>query len=509
MLKFIDNLLNRVTMYRFILYYLLGLWVAALALAAWGKLPFEPTSLLLSTVVIIAVCWFTNLLFALVFEAPTNVESVYITAFILVFLITPPQASQYQAFLSLAAWAAVWAMASKYIIAVRHKHVFNPAAFAVALTALTINQSASWWVGDVAMVWFVLAGGLLMVRKLRRADLVISFLVMALAAIFSSTLGRSGDLVATAKAALLHSPILFFAFVMLTEPLTTPPTRTLRLAYGVLVGLLFNPSLHFGSIYSTPELALVAGNLFAFAVSPKGRLLLTLKEKVQTAPDAADFLFQPNRPVSFRPGQYLEWTLVHDRADSRGNRRYFTIASSPTEREVRMGVKFYPRASSFKKSLWHLRPGDTIVASQLAGDFVLPRDPRQPLVLIAGGIGITPFRSMVKYLLDRNEKRPIVLLYSNKTAPEIIYQDVFHEAQAKLGLKTVYTLTDVAHIPPDWPGHWGKIDWKLIAQEVPDYNARLFYVSGPHAMVTGFTETLKMMGVPRRQIRTDFFPGFA
>ena len=94
---------------------------------------------------------------------PTNVESTYISALILALIITPLQSYNDLWFLG---WAAVLAMASKYILGIKGKHLFNPVAFAVALTYFTINQSASWWVGNATMLPFVLVGGLLVVRKI-------------------------------------------------------------------------------------------------------------------------------------------------------------------------------------------------------------------------------------------------------------------------------------------------------------------------------------------------------
>lgn len=489
------------------LYYLLGLLVVALGFSFAGILPYNPFTLLFSTIFIIAVSFVTNSIFAYVFEAPTNVESVYITAFILALIITPENLSKNFFFLM---WAAVWAMASKYIFAIGKKHLFNPAALAVALTALAINQSASWWVGgNIPMMPFILLGGFLMVRKIRRVDLVVSFFVAALITIAGTTILRGNDLVAGVTKALLHAPIFFFAFVMLTEPLTTPPTKILRIYYGALVGFLFAPAIHIGSIYSTPELALLVGNLFSYIVSPKEKLLLKLKRVVKLAADTYDFIFTSTTSFNFKPGQYLEWTLAHHRPDRRGNRRYFTIASSPTEQEIHLGVKFYRDPSSFKQALADLPIGGNIIASQRAGDFVLQKNKDEKLVFIAGGIGITPFRSMIKYLLDRNERRDIVLLYSNKTTSEISYQDIFDSAASKLGIKTIYTLTDTTTIPRLWHGEKGIIDKGMIAKYVPDHQERMFYLSGPHAMVTSFEKTLKAMGVGKRRIKTDFFPGFA
>jgi ferredoxin-NADP reductase len=270
---------------------------------------------------------------------------------------------------------------------------------------------------------------------------------------------------------------------------------------------LFAPQIHVGGFYFTPELALVIGNLFSYMVSPKRKMLLTLKEKVHIGKDLYNFVFTPDKKLAFQAGQYLEWTLGQKKSDSRGNRRYFTVASSPMEPDVIMGVKFYKPASSFKQTLFNLPLGGKILAGQLAGDFTLPTDLRQKFVFIAGGIGITPFRSIIQSLIDANQKRDIVLFYSNKTADEIVYDDVFDKAAAQLGIRTIYTLTDPG-VPTSWKGKTGFVNEQMIKDEVPDYQERSFYISGPHGMVTAFEDALSKMKVSRSQIKIDFFPGY-
>jgi ferredoxin-NADP reductase len=437
------------------------------------------------------------------------VESVYITALILALIITPPHTLHDKVNLEVAFWTSSWAMASKYILAIGKKHLFNPVAFGVAVTALALNASASWWVGTLPMLPFTLIGGLLITRKILRFDLVLSFLIVAMILIAWSHLGSGWLGIPAAWTSIAQSSLLFFAFVMLTEPLTTPPTRPLRIAYGALVGVLFLPSFHIGSLYSTPELALLAGNVFSYLVSPKAKLLLTLRKKEKAAHDTYDFWFDADKKMNFKPGQYLEWTLAHRHPDGRGNRRYFTVASSPTEKGIMMGVKFYPEGSSFKESLFDMKPGDQLIASQLAGDFTLPHDKKEKLVFVAGGIGVTPFRSQIQYLIDKNEKRDIVVFYSNRTVQDIAYADILQEAEEKLGIKTVYTLTDRASAPADWSGYQGYIDASMVRTEVPDYRDRHFCISGPQALVHSFEDTLRRLGVHESRITKDFFPGFA
>jgi ferredoxin-NADP reductase len=436
---------------------------------------------------------------------PANVESSAITALILALIITPIGGYGDLWFLF---WASVLAMASKYILNIRGKHIFNPAALGVALTYLTINGAASWWVGTPAMLPFVLAGGLLVVRKLRRFKLVGSFMAAAVLVSCLGTLGQGVQaLGATFSTLFLYSPFFFFAFVMLTEPLTTPPTNGRRNLYAALVGVLFAPAFHLGAFYTTPEIALLIGNVFSWLVSPKSRLVLQLKRKRQMSPHAWDFTFALNRKLAFAPGQYMEWTLGHEEPDSRGNRRYFTLASSPTEPELRLGVRFNDPSSSYKQALLELDRGDEIIAGQLAGDFTLPRDARQPLVFIAGGIGITPYRSMIKYLLDTRQRRPITLFYGALTVQDFVYRDVFEQAERELGIRVVYIAEKTESLPPGWAGERGRINPEMIQSCAPHYRDATFYVSGPNVMVDAVKHMLRKMGIPEGQIKTDFFAG--
>jgi ferredoxin-NADP reductase/Na+-translocating ferredoxin:NAD+ oxidoreductase RnfD subunit len=503
MIRLIDRFLDGITMYRLALYYLVALVVAALVLGLFNIIPHDPIAIAFSTAVIVATCWTANLVFSRVYEAPANSESVYITALILALILEPVAVSDLTG-IGVLIFASVWATASKFVFAMGRKHIFNPAAFGAALPAFLLGQPATWWVGgNLGLLPVVLLGGLLVVRKLRRFDLVLVFILVDLATVLLTTTPSQYRLALTET--LLYSPLFFFAFIMLTEPLTAPTMRLPRLAFGALVGVLFVPNIHFGTVYLTPELALLIGNVFAFLVSPKGRYLMTLERIEQAAADTYDFVFRPHQKMAFQAGQYLEWTLPLDESDSRGNRRYFTLASAPTESAVRLGVKFYPDSSAFKRGLGALEPGETIHASQLAGSFTLPADPDTKLAFLAGGIGITPFRSMLQYLLDQGETRPIIMLYGNERRQDIAYRDVIEAADRELGIRTVHALAKGAR-RGEYPGY---IDARLVRAVIPDYRERIFYISGPQAMVSALRKMLRAMGVRRSQIKTDFFPGFA
>ncbi len=506
MLESVDYLLDRLTMYRLVFYYLLVLVAAATVFSWFNVLHFSALHVVASAAYIFVVCWMTNKIFAWGFDVPANIESTYITALILALIITPLHVPHDLLFLTAASGLAI---SSKYILTIRGRHIFNPAALAVALTALGAHQTASWWVGTSAMAPLVLTGGLLVVRKLRCSGMVASFLAAAIVSTAALNLMHHASLTANLKSTLLHSSLLFLAFVMLTEPRTSPSTTKRKIIYGALVGLLFPPQMHLGSLYSTPELALLAGNVFAYLVTTSPNLLPRFNSREITAPDSLDFVFTPDRPVQYQPGQYMEWTLPHQNTDSRGNRRYFTLASSPTEKDLRIGVKFYDKGSSFKRAMINLDHAVPISAGHLGGDFVLPSDQSQKLAFIAGGIGVTPFRSMVKYLVDKDQRRDITLLYSEKNPRQFAYRSVFRQARHQLGIKTLYTLSEPSAVPGDWSGETGRISAALIKKTIPDYRERTFYVAGPQPMVKRVKRSLLTLGVPHRQIKTDFFPGYA
>lgn len=495
-------------MYRLVLYCLTVWLLIAFILSAFRQLPFTPQALLYSTTILLLVSWLINNISVRVFRTGANSESVYITALILTFLISPPTTEHYLSIIPFLILTAILASAGKFILAFGKKHIFNPAGLAVALAALTIGQSATWWVGTIWMLPFILIGGLLITRKIRRFDLVISFFVTALISIAISTFGHT-DPLSLLRQIFVDSPIIFFALVMLIEPLTTPPTRPRRIIYGAITGALFGPAVHIGWLYSTPELALCVGNIFSWLMSPKFKYVLTLKNSVKIAKDTGEFAFVPDRHILFKPGQYMEWTLDHKKTDSRGNRRYLTIASSPTEKEILLGIKFdSKKSSSFKKALAELEEGKTILAGQLSGEFTLPKNKNTKLCFMAGGIGITPFRSMISYMIDKDERRDVTLIYSCKRFEEIAYTNLVHRAHIQMDLKTVCTLSDLDNLPEDWAGYRGFVDVKMILNEVPDYMERLFFVSGPQAFVTACEKVLFEIGVPKKNVKVDYFPGF-
>jgi ferredoxin-NADP reductase/Na+-translocating ferredoxin:NAD+ oxidoreductase RnfD subunit len=504
MITAIDNVLDRITMYRLVVYVLLAQVGFAAVLAFWGVIGYSPLDIVISAAFLVVMCWATNNLLAWAFNVPTNVESAAITGLILALIVTPAAAPSGYLLLG---WAAILAMASKYILAWNHKHIFNPAVIAVIITGYVLKSPASWWVATADMLPVTIIGGYLIVRKLRQEAVVGLFVGASIVTVCAVSLAEHLAIPHELNLLLVASPVFFIGSIMLTEPLTAPPTRQLKLIYAALVGILVVPQIHAGSLYTTPELALVVGNVYAFLVGPKYKIVMRLKRKTRVAPDILDFTLLPSRPLAFEPGQYIECTLDHPRADDRGNRRFFTLASSPTEDVVHLGVRFYKQGSTYKRAMSTMDQRSQLYGAQIAGDFTLPRDPKRKLVFIAGGIGITPYRSMLKYLVDTKQRRDVILIYINKSPQDIIYRDVLEAAQSRVGVKTLYALTEEQSIPHNWTGHRGRVTAETLLQIVPDHQERIFYLSGPPDLVRAYDHMLHEAGVHERQIKKDFFPG--
>lgn len=498
----IDAILNKITMYR-LLVYTLGIYAAyGVILAFMGRISASPTALVISLALTITAAYVTDRALGRIYKIPSNMESALISALI-IFLIVQP-ANSLTTGLALVLAGAV-AAASKFILAWQGKHLFNPAAFAAAVLSLTGLQATTWWVGGSNFWPLTLLLGLAIVRKVRRFSLFLSFIVISIglqAILFAQHQQLSAN---NLKHTLIASPLIFLSTIMLTEPATMPPRRNLQMVFGALVGVLYVTAWQIGSLIIYPEVALLIGNTFAFIVSPKFRMRLELKEVQKISENVYSYIFKPERRFTYVPGQYMEWTLPHVKYDSRGNRRTFTIASSPTEPDIRLGVKFYEPASMFKISLHELKTGDIIDASQLAGNFTLNGNEHKKLAFIAGGIGITPFRSMAKYLTDREQQTDAVLLYAVSDPAEFAFAKELREA-AKVGIKTIPVITKPGVSLPGTVT--ALLDASSISQLVPDYSERMFYISGPNAMVDATKRHLQALKVSPARIKTDHFSGY-
>lgn len=500
MRRWLDRVTGRVTMYRLVTLLLTAIAILALLLSLIGEIPFTPVELLASLAAAVGSTVVTNRLFAVILRTTPHLESSIITGLILFFLFRPTLLLPGLATLAI---AGALATASKYLIAWRGRHILNPAAAGAALVALLPLGSAVWWVATSALLPLTLLGAFLVLFRTRRLSMGIVFVAVS-AAILTVRLASNGQDVLDAISTTFASyPVLFFVGFMLSEPLTLPPRRWQQWVLAAIVGVLFTIPWSLGPVFLSFEFALILGNVLAFLLGQRRALRLIYLGKRQLTPTAWEFSFQPQRPVAFRPGQYMELTIPHAGQDARGSRRYFSIASAPAaDAPVRFGMRMSDRSSSFKRAILDLEPGTAVRATSVGGDFLLPRNSGIPLLLIAGGIGITPMLSQLAHHSSTGQRRDAIVLYRVSSLQELAYTD-------ELAGEGVLLVAPEA--PRELPANWrwvgaGPITSELLAREVPDAAARAAFVSGSPAFVSEARAALRRLGAKR--VATDYFTGY-
>jgi ferredoxin-NADP reductase len=210
--------------------------------------------------------------------------------------------------------------------------------------------------------------------------------------------------------------------------------------------------------------------------------------------------------VDFRPGQYFWVTLVDPPYDDeKGPRRHITVVTSPTERGV-LGLCTRLRDSAFKRSLVELAVGAPVEVEEPKGSFVLPEETDRPYVFIAGGIGITVFRSMLRYIADERLPHRVTLVYSNRDRESAAFLDELSQLEDENpNFRLVLTMT----ADPDWTGENRRVGAELLRDNLDGDLADFTYlVAGPPQMVDGIVAALEAEDIPEEQIRPDRFSGY-
>jgi ferredoxin-NADP reductase len=210
--------------------------------------------------------------------------------------------------------------------------------------------------------------------------------------------------------------------------------------------------------------------------------------------------------VDFDAGQYFHVTLPDvGHHDERGLRRHITVVTSPNEKGV-LGLATRMRDSAFKRSLDELPVGAEVDVDQPKGDFVLSEDISRPLVFIAGGIGITVFRSMLLYVREERLPYRITLVYSNRDRASTAFLDELRELEEELsGFRLILTMTE----DPGWEGETRRVDAKFIRDHLGDeLEQSLFLVAGPPAMAEGVERALEEAGVEQKNVRVERYTGY-
>jgi ferredoxin-NADP reductase len=225
--------------------------------------------------------------------------------------------------------------------------------------------------------------------------------------------------------------------------------------------------------------------------------------------DIMTFVFRlDGQDYSYTAGQFAFFELDElSTDDPRGKRRHFTLSSSPTEHGI---VQFTTklRGSGYKETLRNAAIGTEVTLEDADGDFVLPKDTAEPLVFLAGGVGVTPFRSMLRYAADEILPYNITMLYAADNPNELAFRREFENLPEEHSNLKIVFVVDTAGENTGYKGEFGRIDAQKISKHVPEFNNALYYSSGPPPMVKAMQKLLQEMGIPEKQIRVEHFSGY-
>jgi ferredoxin-NADP reductase len=274
------------------------------------------------------------------------------------------------------------------------------------------------------------------------------------------------------------------------------------------------------------------------------KITLTLQEKKELAERTMAFRFGiDGQSFVFKPGQCIRITLLDPLyKDKKGNARDFSIASSPGDPSLMIATRM--TGSAFKRSLADLPLGSKVRVDGPYGDFLLDADLKRPAIFLAGGIGITPFRSMIKHAIEQHSPQRLTLVYCNRTPDDATFLDEFQNWEKEnSNLHLIATMTQtgnlaktgtgrsgyidvrfikdylrdqeqpVSHVAgpsPDkvWTGRRGYVDVQFVKDHLLKQMHSVFYVAGPPRFVSAVADVLAIAGVNKGDIRTDEFFGY-
>ncbi|MCT9820592.1 flavodoxin reductase [Microbacterium sp. W1N] len=502
--------LGRFSMYRLVVFALAALAVVALLLSLAGLVTPTPLEIIATGAVLAAACAATDAVAHRILGRQWRWESSLITVLILLFVLRPTV--ELGGLLG-AALGGVIASASKYLLAWQGRHIFNPAAVgAAAVTILGIWLPdlgySAWWVGAPALAAPVIITGLIVLMRTEKVRVIAVFLVIAVAVSFVRTsvqaqgAGIELDSGMVFWQILWSSPFLFLGAFMLSEPLTLPPRRWQQFTVAAVVGVLAGWPIDLGAVSLGQERALLIGNLVAFAFTVRTAVRLRFDDRLVLTPTVRELVFRAERGFRFTAGQYLELEVPHPHPDARGTRREFSIVSAPEELPV---VKIALREgsqSSYKKALALVEPGQRLSVTGVWGDFVLPASPGAPVLMVAAGIGVTPFVSQLRHLRLAGQERDVVFIYVAGDAEELAFRDDLEAAGIPV---IVFTRNAPAALPRGWQWAQGvRLDAEGLLQVVPDIASRHAYISGPPGLIADLAPALEKA----RSLTTDAFSGY-
>ncbi len=252
-------------------------------------------------------------------------------------------------------------------------------------------------------------------------------------------------------------------------------------------------------------------------------LTLIEKDKVEGT-DVMSFKFSKEKEdktlLDYTAGQFAFFDIGEVYNDPKGPIRHFTISSSPTENFIMFRTRI--RDSPYKKRLSTLEQGAKVKVRGPEGQFVLHQDYSKPAVFLSGGIGVTPFRTMIKYATDKQLPVKIMMFDSNRNRNNILFKQEFDDwANINKNLKVIYTISEedqsrqassLSQITANnWKGEYGRIDKAMILKylDTEVLKNSIFYICGPPGMLNAMQSLLQEeLEIPKDIIKVEEFTGY-
>ncbi|MFT4397506.1 oxidoreductase [Gordonia lacunae] len=515
----IDAARRHLTPYRAVLCGLLVLAVAAFVVSATDPdFGYGPDDLAVWLVVAVGVSAVVSYACAAVMRVPPNADSWLITGLILFFVL--PGGSEDTAVATVAVGAAI-AAASKYVLAWRRRLIVNPAVagaigcYALAYAGVEGISFPFWWVAAEPLLVPMIVVGAVVVTLIREWRLALVFIGASLVTIGVVEFVRGGQDLSTW---VVSSPMLFVAAIMVPEPLTSPATEIHRLVYAALVGVLMHCQYTIAitdsyTLAFVPEVALLVGCLYAFAVRLVSGTARRVPLDVVTIP-VADRTYAVRgeavgAPATFRAGQWSSVSVPRWSAPVwSGSRRVFSFVSAPRQQPVEFGFTVAATPSAYKAVLVEGTARRAYV-DEVGGDFVLPRafPSKGAVVLIASGIGITPFVSMVRELVRSEPGRDLsglTVVHVLRDRGRAVYADDLESARTANARVVTVVAPELADGIDDLA--------RLGDLTGPGDTGTHYYVSGTPAFVERTSAAIRRLdGSTRTQpwrVHTDSFSGY-
>jgi ferredoxin-NADP reductase len=225
-----------------------------------------------------------------------------------------------------------------------------------------------------------------------------------------------------------------------------------------------------------------------------------ITEIISRTAEASSFRFQKPAGFTYKPGQYMVCAI---NVSGKPLMHAFSISSSPTENYLEFTKKF--TSHEYSVALQALKPGDKATIDAPYGNFTFEGE-YPKIALLTGGIGITPFRSIIRYCADKQLPTNIVLFYGCRNPADLAFKAEFDQLHVQNPhFKAIYVISAPT---ADWHGLVGNITEALVKKELPDYNDRMFYACGPPGMVTAMTNMIRSLGMPDSSLKLENFVGY-